>query len=98
MQHGDLGVPVSVMDMAVVSAVLAFAGVCCPPLGSVRRVLLSPHILLARFYCCEPFFKSSLCACACLSVRERKKKTSLFVRVHVQQCQINVKVCILIKI
>jgi len=46
-QRGDLGVPVSVMDRAVVSAVLALAEVCCPPLGSVRAVLLSPHILLA---------------------------------------------------
>lgn len=44
-QHGNLGVPVSVMYMAVV---LACAGACCPPLGSVRPALLSPHILLTR--------------------------------------------------
>lgn len=52
-QHGDLGVPVSVMDMAAVSALLASAEVCCPPL----TVLLSTHILLARCYYCEPLFK-----------------------------------------
>lgn len=48
-QRRDLGVAVSVMDMAVISAVLAFAEFCCLPLGSVRPVLLSSHILLA---CC----------------------------------------------
>ena len=78
-QRGDLGVPVSVMDMAVVSAMLAFAEVCCPPLGSVRPVLLSPHILLARRCCCKPCFLIwCVCACVCVgmcvSVRARERK------------------------
>lgn len=43
-QQGNLGMHSDVQYMA---ALLACAGACCPPLGSVRPVLLSPHILLA---------------------------------------------------
>lgn len=40
-QCGDLAVPVSVMDMALVSALLAFAVARRPPLGARRPVLLN---------------------------------------------------------
>lgn len=47
-QRWDLGLSVSVMDQAGVSAVLAVAGVCSPPLGCVRAFLLHPQNSAAR--------------------------------------------------
>lgn len=47
-QRRDLGLSVSVMDQAGVSAVLAVAGVCSPPLGCVRAFLLHPQNSAAR--------------------------------------------------
>lgn len=63
MLHRDLGLPMSVMDMAIVSAVLASAGVCCPP----PTVLLSTHILLASCYYC--YSLKSVCACVCVNMK-----------------------------
>lgn len=77
MQRRDLGVAVSVMDMAVISGVLAFAELCCLLLGSVRPVLLSSHILLHAAVARSHFFNHThvctpMCLCVCVLEREIK--------------------------
>lgn len=70
-QRGDLGMAASVMDMGVISAVLAFAELCCLPLGCQAcsaEHTHSPGLLLLQLA-----IYSLVCVCVRVFVRKGKE-------------------------